>query len=39
MAIEKQRRYKSPGTDQIPSEVVKAGGGIIHFEIHKLYME
>jgi len=26
MALEKPKRYKSPGTDQIPTEVIKAGG-------------
>jgi hypothetical protein len=34
MAIEKLKRYKSPGTDQLPAEVMKAGGRTIHFEIH-----
>ena len=33
MAIEKLKRYKSPGTDQIPTEMIKAGGRIIHSEI------
>ena len=26
MVIEKHKRRKSPGTDQIPSELIKAGG-------------
>jgi len=26
LAIEKLKRYKSPGIDQIPSELIKAGG-------------
>jgi hypothetical protein len=26
MAIEKLKRYKSPGTDHIPAELIKAGG-------------
>jgi hypothetical protein len=26
MAIEKLKGFKSPGTDQIPAELVKAGG-------------
>ena len=30
MAIEKLRRCKSPGSDQIPAELIKAGGGTIH---------
>ena len=25
MAIEKLKRHKSPGTDQIPAELIKAG--------------
>jgi hypothetical protein len=36
MAIEKLKRHKSPGIDQIPAEVIKAGGWIIWSEIHKL---
>jgi hypothetical protein len=36
MAIEKLKRHKSPGTDQIPAEFIKAGGRIIRSEIHKL---
>jgi hypothetical protein len=36
MAIEKLRRHKSPGIDQIPAELIKAGGRIIMSEIHKL---
>jgi len=35
MAIVKQRRHKSPGTDQFPADLIKAGGRTIHFEIHK----
>jgi hypothetical protein len=35
MAIEKLKRHKSPGIDQIPAEVMKArGGGTTHCEIH-----
>jgi hypothetical protein len=30
------KRYKSPGTDQIPAELIKAGGGTIRGAIHKL---
>jgi hypothetical protein len=37
MAIEKLKRHKSPGTDQIPAEFIKAGGRKIHSEIHELY--
>jgi hypothetical protein len=29
MAIEKLKRHKSPGIDQIPTELIKAGGRII----------
>jgi hypothetical protein len=36
MAIEKLKRHKSPGIDQIPAELIKAGGRIIRSEIHKL---
>ena len=36
MAIEKLKSHKSPGTDQIPAEVIKAGGRTICYEIHKL---
>jgi hypothetical protein len=36
LAIEKLKSNKSPGVDQIPSELIKAEGRTIHFEIHKL---
>jgi hypothetical protein len=36
MAIEKRKRYKSPGTDQIPAELIKAGVSKICSQIHKL---
>jgi len=36
MANEKLNRHKSPGTDQIPAELIKAGGGTLCSEIHKL---
>jgi len=35
IAIEKLKRYKSPGTDQVPAELIQAGSNILHFEIHK----
>jgi hypothetical protein len=35
-AIEKLKRYKSPGINQIPAELIKAGGSKICSEIHKL---
>jgi hypothetical protein len=36
MAIEKLKRHKSPGIDQIPAELIEAGGRTIRSEIHKL---
>jgi len=36
MAVEKLKRDKSPGTDQIPAELITAGGRTFRFEIHKL---
>jgi len=36
LAIEKPRSHKSPGIDQIPAELIKAGGRTIRYEIHKL---
>jgi hypothetical protein len=35
MAIGKLKRHKSPGTDQIPAELITAGGRTFRFEIHK----
>jgi hypothetical protein len=35
-AIGKLKRYKSPGADQIPAEMIQEGGGTLHSEIHKL---
>jgi hypothetical protein len=37
VAIEKLKRYKSPGTDQIPAELIQAGGNTLRSEIHKLF--
>jgi hypothetical protein len=37
MATEKLKRHKSPGIAQITAEVIKAGGRIIHSEIHELH--
>jgi hypothetical protein len=34
MAIEKLKRHKSPDIDQIPAELIKAGGRTIRSEIH-----
>jgi hypothetical protein len=36
IAIEKLKRYKSLGTDQIPAKLIKAGGETLSSEIHKL---
>jgi hypothetical protein len=36
IAIEKFKRYKSPGIDQIPAELIQAGGNTLRSEIHKL---
>jgi hypothetical protein len=35
IAIGKLKRYKTPGTDQIPAELIKAGGETLCYEIHK----
>ena len=35
MAIEKLKRHKLPGTDQIPAELITAGSRNTFFEIHK----
>ena len=37
MAIEKLKRHKSPGIDQIPAELIKVGGKTIYSEIHKCH--
>jgi hypothetical protein len=36
MVIEKPKTHKSPGTDQIPAELIKSGGRTIRSEFHKL---
>jgi hypothetical protein len=36
IATKRLKSYKSPGTDQIPAELIKAGGEILCSEIHKL---
>jgi hypothetical protein len=36
LAIEKLKSHKSPGTDQIPAELIKARGSTIRCAIHKL---
>jgi hypothetical protein len=37
-AIRKMKRYKAPGSDQIPAELIQAEGETLHSEIHKLIM-
>jgi hypothetical protein len=32
------KRHKAPGSDQIPAELIQAGGEIMHSEVHKLIM-
>jgi len=34
MAIEKPKRHKSPDIDQIPAQLIKAGGKIFCYETH-----
>jgi hypothetical protein len=36
LAIEMLKSHKSPGNDQIPAELIKAGGRTIRCKIHKL---
>ena len=36
LAIENLKSHKSPGIDQIPAELIKAGGRTICIEIHEL---
>jgi hypothetical protein len=36
IAIGKLKSYKSPGADQIPAELIKAGGETLYSEIHRL---
>jgi hypothetical protein len=36
IAIAKLKKYKSPGSDQIPAKMIQAGGEILLSEIHKL---
>jgi hypothetical protein len=35
ISIAKQRKYKSPGSDQILAELIQAGGETLVFVIHK----
>jgi hypothetical protein len=36
IAIAKLKKYKLPGSDQILAELIKAGGEILMFAMHKL---
>jgi hypothetical protein len=36
IAIAKLKKYKSPGSDQIPAELIQAGGEILLSAIHKV---
>jgi hypothetical protein len=36
IAIAKLKKYNSQGSDQIPAELIQAGGEILRSEIHKL---
>jgi hypothetical protein len=36
VAVGKLKRYKFPGVDQIPAELIQAGGETLLSEIHKL---
>jgi hypothetical protein len=36
IAAAKLKKYKSPGSDQIPAELIQAGGEILLSAIHKL---
>jgi hypothetical protein len=36
MPVEKLNRHRSPGTDQIPAELIKAGGRTVRSEINEL---
>jgi hypothetical protein len=36
VAIGKLKRYKFPGADQIPAELIQAGGKTLRSEIHEL---
>jgi hypothetical protein len=38
IAIEKLKRYKSPGTEEILAKLMEAGGETLHSEIHKLVL-
>jgi hypothetical protein len=35
-AVEKPKKYISPGNDEITAQLILAGGRIIHYKIHEL---
>jgi hypothetical protein len=37
-AVRKLKRYKVPGSDQIPAELIQSGGETLRYDIHKLIM-
>jgi hypothetical protein len=39
IAIANLKTYKSPCSDQIPVELIQAGGKTLLSQIHKLYLE
>jgi hypothetical protein len=36
LAVARLKRYKSPGSDEIPAELIQAGGEMLHSKIRKL---
>jgi hypothetical protein len=38
VAIRKLKRYRAPGSDQIPAQLIQAGGETLHSEIHTFIM-
>jgi hypothetical protein len=36
IAIAKLKKYKSPGSDQTPTELIQSGGELLLYAIHKL---
>ena len=38
LAFEKLKSHKSPAIDQIPAELIKAGGRTIRYQIHKCFI-
>jgi hypothetical protein len=36
IAIEKLKRFKSPGSDQVPAELIQTAGETLRPDIHKL---